>query len=168
MHFSLLHLSQAQLEALANSEEPDELQVRAEPGAFPPSFVAARSLKLLATNAVGPWSSSYMIVRTNDSRLVGGCGFKSLLHFGRVEVGYGVSESARNMGAATSALNQLAHIAFEAGAIELLAEILPTNVSSIRVVQKAGFLQAGSRTDAEGEHVIQWLLRRRDLTTCPS
>jgi [ribosomal protein S5]-alanine N-acetyltransferase len=159
MHFTLLPLTKPQLEALANSREPEELRLHAEPGAFPPSFVATRSLELLAQNPAGPWSSSYLIARTEDSRYVGACGFKNLPNLGRVEVGYGVSESARNKGAATAALNLLAQVAFEAGATELLAEIVPTNFPSIRVVKKGGFLQVGSRTDEGGEYVIQWLKR---------
>jgi [ribosomal protein S5]-alanine N-acetyltransferase len=159
MGIRLLPLSKPQLEALANSIEPEELRSQAEPGAFPPSFVATRSLELLAQNPNGPWSSSYLIASTEDSRIVGACGFKALPNLGRVEVGYGVSESARNNGAATAALNLLSQVAFEAGATEVLAEVSPTNFSSIRVVQKAGFLQVGSRTDEEGEHVIQWLKR---------
>ncbi len=50
-------------------------------------------------------------------------------------------------------------MAFEAGAAEVLAEVLPSNVASIRVVEKAGFALVGSRTDEDNEFVLQWIRR---------
>jgi RimJ/RimL family protein N-acetyltransferase len=159
MPFSLLPLSRPQLEWLAASLEPEELQLRAEPGSLPPSFVAARTLKLAAEAKPAPWSTSFLIVRSDDARFVGGCGFKTAPAGGRVEVGYGVSPTARRTGAATAALKMLTDLAFEAGASEVLAEVLPENVASIRVVQKAGFAQVGSRVDEDNAFVLQWLRR---------
>ena len=159
MHFTLLPLSKPQLEWLAASREPEELQLRAEPESLPPSFVAARSLALASEMETGPWSSTFLIVRSEDARFVGACGFKTAPNAGRVEVGYGVSPAARCQGAATAALNMLLRIAFEAGAAEVLAEIVPGNASSVRVVQKAGFTQIGSRTNEDNEYVLQWLCR---------
>ncbi len=126
---------------------------------MPPSFVAARALKLEAE--VGSWHvpSSYLIVRDEDSSFVGACGFKTKLGVGRVEVGYGVAPSAQGQGAATTALKLLSEIAFASGAAEVLAEILPENVASIRVVQKVGFQQVGARLDEDNEYVTQWVLR---------
>ena len=160
MPFALFPLSKLQLEQLAASHEPQDLAVRAEHGAFPPPFVAARTLKLAAEAEPGPWSTAFLIMRTEDLRVVGACGFKTGPKNGRVEVGYGVAPAARGNGAATVALTLLAEIAFEAGVSEVLAEVLPENKASIRVVQKAGFARAGSRTDEDNEYVIQWLCRR--------
>jgi RimJ/RimL family protein N-acetyltransferase len=157
MPFSLLPLSRLQLEWLAESREPEELQPRAEPGSLPPSFVAARSLKLAGEAESKPWSTTFLIVRSEDSRFVGACGFKTAPSAGRIEVGYGVSPIARRQGAATAALNMLSQLAFEFGASEVLAEILPENTASIRVVQKAGFTQVGSRIDEGNAFVTQWL-----------
>jgi RimJ/RimL family protein N-acetyltransferase len=159
MPFTLLPLTKPQLVWLAASREPEELQSQAEPGSMPPSFVAARSLKLGAEGNLEPWSSSFLIVRNEDARFVGACGFKTAPNAGRVEVGYGVSPLSRGNGAATAALRMLSLLAFEAGASEVLAEVLPENKASIRVVQKAGFVRVGARVDEEGEYVIQWLRR---------
>ena len=159
MTFTLLPLSRPQLEWLAASQVPEELQLRAEPGSLPPSFVAARSLELEAEAGPSPWSTTFLIVRSEDARYVGACGFKTAPHSGRVAVGYGVSPAARGNGAATWALKMLSELAFEAGASEVLAEVLPENTASIRVAQKAGFTQVGTRTDEDSELVLQWLRR---------
>ncbi len=158
--YTLCPLSKLQLEQLAAGQEPQDLAVRAELGSFPPPFVAARTLRLAAEAEPGPWLTTFLIVRTEDLRVVGGCGFKTGPKNGRIEVGYGVAPAARRSGAATAALMLLTDIAFEAGVSEVLAEVLPENKASTRVVQKAGFAHAGSRTDEDDEFVIQWLCRR--------
>lgn len=156
--FSLLPISTMQLEYIAASLEPIDLQYTAEPGALPPSFVAAKTLELAEELASAAWARTFLIVRHADSKLIGACGFKALPVDGRVEVGYGVAPIARGQGAATAALGLLAQVAFGAGATEVLAEVLPSNASSIRVVQKSGFTNVGSRLDTDNEPVQQWLL----------
>jgi RimJ/RimL family protein N-acetyltransferase len=106
-----------------------------------------------------PWSTTFLVVRDEDAQIVGACGFKTAPSAARVEVGYGVSPVSRGRGAATKALKMLSVLAFEAGASEVLAEVLPENEASIHVLQKAGFVQIGTGLDEEGEYVIQWLLR---------
>lgn len=159
MQFTLFPLSKPQLALLAVSREPEELQPLAEQGAMPPSFAAARSLRLAESGNNPTWASMFLIIRSTDSRFVGACGFKTVLTNGRVEVGYGVSPAARGQGAATGALKLLSRFAFDAGAGEVMAEVLPSNLSSTRVVEKAGFALVGSRTDEDDEFVHQWLLR---------
>ena len=160
MPFSLFPLSKSALEWLADSRVPDEFRSRAEPGSLPPAFVAARSLRLETQRAPDAGSTAFLIVRNEDARFVGACGFKTAAIAGRLEVGYGVAPASRGLGAATTALRLLSQLAFDAGATELLAEILPDNAASIRVVQKAGFARVGSRIDEENDYVDQWLLRR--------
>ena len=159
MTFSLLQLSKTALEALAESRVPEGLENRAAPESMPPAFVASRSLELAAAGNPAPWSTTFLIVNNQDERIVGGCGFKTAPHSGRVEVGYGVAPTMQGKGAATAALKLLLHNAFEAGATEVLAEIAPTNHASTRVVQKAGFVQIGARVDNENEYVVQWVKR---------
>ena len=161
MTFSLLQLSNTALEALAASRIPEGLEDRAEPESMPPAFVATRSLELAAAGHPAPWSTTFLIVNNEDTRIVGGCGFKAAPINGRVEVGYGVSPARLGKGAATAALKLLLDKAFEAGATEVLAEVAPTNHASTRVVQKAGFVQVGDRVDNENEYVIQWAKRSK-------
>jgi [ribosomal protein S5]-alanine N-acetyltransferase len=157
--FSLLQLSETELEALAASLVPPGLAARMEPDSMPPAFVASRALELAAAGHPLPWATTFLIVNDEDARIVGGCGFKTVPKLGRVEVGYGVAPSAQRRGAASEALQLLVHRAFDAGATEVLAEVAPTNHASTRVVQKAGFEKIGSRVDNENECVVQWIKR---------
>jgi RimJ/RimL family protein N-acetyltransferase len=159
MAHSLLQLSTAELEALAASVVPSCLMARMAPDSMPPAFVARRALDLAAAGHPLPWATTYLIIDDQDARIVGGCGFKSAPTQGRVELGYGVAPSEQRRGAASGALRLLVQIAFEAGATEVLAEVLPANVASTRVVQKAGFEKVGSRVDNDNEPVVQWVKR---------
>jgi ribosomal-protein-alanine N-acetyltransferase len=71
----------------------------------------------------------------------------------------GTAPAAQGRGAATAALKLLLERAFEAGAKEVMAEIVPTNHASARVVQKLGIVATGFRVDDEGEYVVQWVKR---------
>jgi [ribosomal protein S5]-alanine N-acetyltransferase len=159
MTITLLQLTRSELEMLAVSRVPVGLAWRAERDSLPPSFVAARSLQLAKQGQPEPWSTSFLIVREHDNRIVGGCGFKTAPNNGRVEIGYGVAPSAQGMGAASAAVKLLLGKAFAAGATEVLAEVSAANHASIRVVQKAGFYQAGSHPDDSGEVLIEWIKR---------
>lgn len=175
MRYSLLPLSTPQLQALAASQVPADLAGRAQAGAWPPAFVAARSLGFAAQGHRAPWTTPFLIVDAQGDRIVGGCGFKTVPRKGRVEVGYAVAPLAQGQGAATAALELLVCTAF-GGAVrghsavvvgdgvdrvdEVVAEVAPTNLASTRVVSKAGFVPMGERMDPDREHVIQWVKRR--------
>ncbi len=126
---------------------------------MPPSFVAERSLSLKAQGYGRPWWQTCLIVSSHDQKVVGSCGFKSAPLRGSVHLGYGVAEVARGQGAATAAVAQLCRIAFGHGATEVVAETTPENLASMRVLQKLGFVQVGSRSDEDGEQVLVWTLR---------
>lgn len=159
MHFSLLQLTVSDLEAVAASRIPTGLEERLEPDALPPSFVASRSLRLVAQDVPAPWSTSFLIVRDDDRRIVGGCGFKSAPTEGQVEVGYGVAPAARGNGAASAALALLLERAFALGVTEVFAEIAPDNHASNRVVEKAGFRTQTSPREHDGEVLVRWSKR---------
>jgi len=145
------------LRTIASGRVPQVYAEDLEFGALPPPFVAARALRLAAAGFPQPWSTTFLIRRHEDGRVVGGCGFKTAPTHGRVEVGYGVAPAAQKQGAATAALEMLLEVARNAGASEVLAEIAPSNFASMRVVEKAGFRRAGERLDEDDEHVVQWL-----------
>lgn len=159
MAFSLLQLSREDLLDLANSRVPAALAARLEADALPPTFVTARALELLAEGKSPYWCNTFLVVRDADSRIVGGCGFKSEPKNGRVEIGYGVSPESRGKGAATAAVKRLLVLAFAAGAMEVLAEVCPENLASTRVVEKLGFSNTGSRVNEQRETVVQWVAR---------
>jgi RimJ/RimL family protein N-acetyltransferase len=159
MRYSLHPLSTSALKALEASLIPEELSRQALPDAMPPNFVASRALQLEAEPDAQLIPTSYLIFSNEDSKFVGACGFKTALGVQRVEVGYGVASSAQGRGAATAALGLLTEIAFRSGASEVLAEVAPDNVASLRVVQKAGFQPLGKRQVDDNGLVTQWVLR---------
>jgi RimJ/RimL family protein N-acetyltransferase len=162
MRHSLRRLSLPELRALAADEAPPASAARAEPGAWPPAFVATRSLAQIADGGSIDWCSTYVIERDHDRRVVGACGFKGEPEAGRVEIGYGVAAACRNVGVAGEAVAMLLAIALRQGAREVLAEVNPANLASTRVVRRAGFAEGGTRVDQEGETVVQWVYLLRD------
>jgi ribosomal-protein-alanine N-acetyltransferase len=158
--YHLLQLMATELEALAASRIPEVLKGQIEEGALPPAFVAARALALMSAGHLPPWATTFLIVDEEWSRIVGGCGFKSAPIDGMVEIGYGIAPKARGRGAATSVVAMLVAAAFAHGAEVVLAEVSPTNTSSTRVMQKAGFERVGVRVDDDKELVVQWVKRK--------
>ena len=84
--FSLLPLTDVQLREIAGSRVPVDLAQRLEADALPPRFVASRALSLQNEGHPSPWWRVYLIIRERDRRIVGGCGFKSPLKDGRVDI----------------------------------------------------------------------------------
>jgi [ribosomal protein S5]-alanine N-acetyltransferase len=157
--FTLQPLTRQQLCDLAESRIPPELESRATEGALPPAFVASRSLSQLGEGKSEFWCSTFLIVRDTDSQVVGGCGFKNEPKAGRVEIGYGVSETYRRQGAASAAVKVLLKLAFSNGVTEVLAEILPLNAASVAVVEKLHFTYTGARFTEDNETLNQWLAK---------
>jgi ribosomal-protein-alanine N-acetyltransferase len=160
MSFSLLQLSREELLDCADARVPPALASRLEEGALPPSFVAARALKLIAEGKAEFWCSTFLIVRNRDQRIIGGCGFKDAPKDGRVEIGYGVAPGSRGQGAATAAVGLLLQRAFGSGVREVFAEVTPENRASAKVVRKLGFVSTGTRVDKEDGIVVQWVARK--------
>jgi len=163
MPFTLQRISEADLQLLANDIVPASLARRLADGALAPPQVAQRALGFLRTGAAESWCSVYHIVRESDGVVVGGCGFKHPPRQGEVEIGYGVSPTCRNQGAATAAVDALCRLAFaHASVTTVLAHINPDNSPSTRIAQKLNFARGEVIVDEEGERVAQWRLTRLD------
>jgi len=96
----------------------------------------------------GGWGT-YVIVRSEDGRAVGGIGFHGAPdEEGRVEIGYDLSEGARGRGYATEAVTALAAWALsQPGVTAVTATTDPDNGASQRVLARAGFAQASANED---------------------
>ncbi len=165
MNVSLQAICRADLQVLANAGLPDGVVARMADDALPPAFVAQRSLTQLQEGKEGYWCSTFYIVRTSDNWVVGSCGFKDAPSHGRVEIGYGVAPAFRNQGLATLAICELLRLAFATEAVnEVLAQVNPANASSTRVVQKLRFVRGEAAADADGELLVQWILRKPPRT----
>ena len=81
----------------------------------------------------------YRITRLADGRAVGGVGFKGLPDDGCIEIGYGVSESARGHGYAAEAVVGILTIAAAHGVSKVIADTTLDNIASQRTLIRAGF-----------------------------
>jgi len=121
------------------------------PGEWPPDLFDRPAVKYgirqLQNRAEAGWSFWYLLRPENGKwRLVGICGFKGRPDaLGSVEIGYSILASYRNKGYASEAVSRLVEWAFtHHGVNEVSAETLPHLSQSIRVLEKNGFIRAGS------------------------
>lgn len=162
MRVTLLPIPLPDLHLLAQGEYPASLPNRLAEDAMPPPVVAIRALQMLTNGPANAWCNTFYMLRTQDNQVVGGCGFKHLPLDGRVEIGYGVGSAFQRQGMATAAVARLLQLAFASGqADEVLANILPDNIASAKVVQRLGFEPIGMTIDKDdGESLMQWLARK--------
>ena len=81
----------------------------------------------------------YQVTRLADGRAVGGVGFKGQPEGGCIEIGYGLSESARGHGYAAEAVAAVLTIAADHGLSKVVAETTLDNIASQRTLIRAGF-----------------------------
>lgn len=96
---------------------------------------------------------SFAAIERVSGQAIGLLGTKHAPKQGRVEIGYGLTEAGRGQGYATEAVGTLLeHLRGWPDVQTVLAETLPDNQPSIRVLEKNGFTLTGRRQDsAEGE-----------------
>jgi RimJ/RimL family protein N-acetyltransferase len=98
---------------------------------------------------VGDWPNDewgpLQVRRLADGMAIGGVGCKGAPDDrGRVEIGYGLAESARGQGYATEAVLGLLDWLAEQGVSEVVAECDPGNAPSIAVLRRCGFEPPGA------------------------
>jgi RimJ/RimL family protein N-acetyltransferase len=158
---SLQAIRLGDLQRLARGETPAAADAPAYAGAWPPPFVAARSLRQHAEGVAWRWCSGFQVVRTGDRAVVGSCGFKHPPCAGVVELGYGIAPACRRQGFARQAVQALLQRAFDGDQVDaVLAQVNPDNLASTRVVQSLGFQPLGRRVDEDGETLVQWRMQR--------
>lgn len=88
------------------------------------------------------WYTYWLLIHKADARIVGGLGFKGPADDrGTVEIGYGMNDGDRNRGYMTEAVASMVGWATEQPGVNAVrAETANTNLASIRVVQKVGFV----------------------------
>ncbi len=93
------------------------------------------------------WGIYYWIAQSGSDTpaiLVGSGGFMSKPTCGQVELGYGTLMRFQGRGYATEAVSALAQWALSQPEVSVVvADALPENAASVRVLQKAGFAEAG-------------------------
>jgi ribosomal-protein-alanine N-acetyltransferase len=134
------------LSAALNAVVPDD---------WPPEGIAD-AMALFASQlrrdpAMAGWLSWYWILADPESgrrTLIGCGGFTSPPVDSTVATGYALLPAYRGQGYATEAVRALAAWAFSHPEVgRVIAETLPDNEPSIRVLQRAGFRRAGKASD---------------------
>ncbi|BAS26344.1 GNAT family N-acetyltransferase [Limnochorda pilosa] len=123
----------------------------AVPDAWPPETLADALPFFLARLEADPasvgWYAWYGLVRTAEPEqalLVANGGFKGPPRGGVAEVGYAVLEAFQGRGYATEMVTALVGWALRRPGVErVVAETMPDNRPSIRVLEKVGFQPAG-------------------------
>ena len=156
MDLTLHRLSLDELRQLESGQLPPGWASRIEPGALPPERVHRRALSLLAEGCAACWAVSCMMCRPSDGRYLGNISFKGPPCEGRVEIGYHVAPGQQGQGLATAAVRLMLEEAWAAGVQVVRAEVLPDNLPSQRVLEKAGFRLTGHHADERQEWVGVW------------
>jgi RimJ/RimL family protein N-acetyltransferase len=123
---------------------------------------AARTLRrrvrqLEANAAEQPWLLRAMVLRNPSRQLVGRIGFHAPPDArGSLEVGYGVERAYRRRGYASEATRaMLGWATAQHGIRHFVASVAPTNVASLALVRRFGFVQTGAQWDDEdGEELV--------------
>lgn len=123
------------------------------PASWPPGEYDQDALQFFTSRLVagGPaalgWYNWYAITLGADGRresLVAGAGYMGPPADGVVEIGYSVAPEARGRGFATEIVQALADRALSVGGVhKVIAHTLVSNLTSQRVLKRAGFSAAG-------------------------
>jgi [ribosomal protein S5]-alanine N-acetyltransferase len=112
---------------------------------------------LLVDTELHPWYTYFLIMRKEDRRVMGVCGFKGApTALGSVELGYSIHPDFRNQGYMTEAVVALVDWAFKHDECSrIIAETLKDNLPSQRVLQKAGL-----KRDQAVQNMIYWTIEK--------
>ena len=101
----------------------------------------------------------YQVLERGTDEVVGGIGFIHPPEDGAVEVGYGLSESARGRGLATEALRAVIARSSQLRVATVVAMTAVDNLPSQRVLERLGFTRLdGVLVDEEDGPLSRWVL----------
>lgn len=125
-----------------------------------PGVVSAGALDRQKRGEEWFWCAPRVFCHIGSGRMVGSACFKGSPCNGEVEIGYGVADEFAGRGFATAGVALMLQEAFCTGQIDAVtAETAIENIASQRVLEKNGFKQTGSRTDAEDGRLKLWKRR---------
>jgi [ribosomal protein S5]-alanine N-acetyltransferase len=143
------------LEKLLTAYIPDDWY-NTEVQAFLPKYI-----ELLKSDPSQLGYGVWLIIRTEDSTLIGDLGFGGKSNNDTLELGYEILPSYRNEGYGTEAVEALVDFAFrQLAAQKIIAHTPIDNIASIRIVEKLGMENAGKipPTDTPELEVYRWEL----------
>ena len=106
----------------------------------------------------------WTVEKKDSGRIIGRCGLMpkadEISPEGRIEIGYLIARDQRGRGYAEEACRAILSFAFrDLECTEVFARIDPSNIASLTLAEKLGFLDTGKRTD-EGKLILLRLKRR--------
>lgn len=130
---------------------------------FPEAMAWMRDYLMEHPDEMGWWT--YLVVHSNDSHLIGTCGFKGApTPDGSVEIGYEIADGYQGRGLATELGRALVDHAFGTKSVNrVLAHTLPEENASTRVLRKLGFVLIEQFTDPEDGTIWKWQLEQPGL-----
>lgn len=143
------------LEKLLTAYIPDDWY-NTEVQAFLPKYI-----ELLQSDPSQLGYGVWLIIRTDDSTLVGNLGFGGKSDDETLEIGYEILAAYRDEGYATEAVEALIDFAFtQLAAKKIIAHSPIDNAASIRVLEKLGMqnVEKMKGTDTPGLEVYKWEL----------
>lgn len=147
----LVLLTRPWLEAFATGSEPPDLGFDDPDQVLHGSegLVRLRAEQLALDPTQEPWLLRMMVLRAHGRGLaIGYANFHAPPdERGMVEIGYRVTPRLRGRGYASEAAAAMWEWAARHGARVLRASIAPTNVASIALVRRAGFVRVGEQID---------------------
>jgi len=140
---------------LANRAAFSRLLSASVPDQWPPEMLADALPTFLEWIEAAPdlagWYVWYAMIRRPDSAadiLGASAGFKGPPEDGTVEIGYSVLPQFQGRGYATEMVRSLTEWAFrQPGVDTIIAQTAATNMASLRVLEKTGFVEDGPGTD---------------------
>lgn len=122
-----------------------------------PEFTEAFSVG--GRNRIAPWTG-YLYLARSEPLLIGNGGFVSEPDSqGIVEIGYEIAPAFRNQGYATEAAGAMVRLAFEAGALAVIAHSLAEINASNAVMRKIG-MRFCAEIEAGELSVWRWRVER--------
>ena len=115
-------------------------------------------IQLRAATEADPWMHGFAVVQRESGLVIGSVGFKGPPDSeGMVEIAYGIAPGFQGRGYATEAAEAGVKVAFDDERVRLVrAHTLPTNIASLRVLEKCGFERIGEIVDIEDGLVCRW------------
>lgn len=104
-----------------------------------------------------PWIGYFA---EESGAFIGACAYKSVPSEGEVEIAYFTFPDHEGRGVATNMAQQLIDLAFEHGVTRVKAQTLPRPNASTRILEKLGFVFAGSVNHPEDGEVWEWHKQR--------
>lgn len=106
------------------------------------------------------WGFRYVVLKEPTPTVIGGGGYTGPAKDGAIEIGYSICPSQRRRGFATETTQALIDCAFRNSDVErVIAHTLPALVSSIGVLENAGFKHVGDGAEAG---TIKFAIERGD------